>query len=202
MSEKLYAIMSATDNPKTKLESNLMVDVTKEDFCLDISKYGIELEFYNPNIITSNSNGFPLWLYFQFRNHRSSDLRNRFFDIIRALGLREMWFMWEDLSDYFDLYTDSIPIILSKMASERRPEEFAERSLHEFNLKELLEQTPYEDDVYPYGMFYHDTFADLFQKVDEIESRENVIVLGLTEFEEGTIRVMRPDSHIVGLKLY
>ena len=202
MSEKLYAIMSATDNPKTKLESNLMVDVTKEDFCLDISKYGIELEIYNPKIITSNSNGFPLWLYFQFRNHRSSDLRNRFFDIIRALGLREMWFMWEDLSDYFDLYTDSIPIILSKMASERRPEEFAERSLHEFNLKELLEQTPYEDDVYPYGMFYHDTFADLFQKVDEIESRENVIVLGLTEFEEGTIRVMRPDSHIVGLKLY
>lgn len=202
MSEKLYAIMSATDNPKTKLESNLMVDVTKEDFCLDISKYGIELEFYNPNIITSNSNGFPLWLYFQFRNHRSSDLRNRFFDIIRALGLREMWFMWEDLSDYFDLYVDSIPVILSKMTSERRPEEFAERSLHEFNLKELLEQTPYEDDVYPYGMFYHDTFADLFQKVDEIESRENVIVLGLTEFEEGTIRVMRPDSHIVGLKLY
>lgn len=202
MSSKLLAIMASPEDPGLKLESNLMVGVTKEGYCLNVSDYGVALELNNPYLIASNSDGFPLWLYFQFRNHRSSDLRNRYFDIIRALGLREMWFMWEDLSDYFDLYTDSIPIILSKMASERRPEEFAERSLHEFNLKELLEQTPYEDDVYPYGMFYHDTFADLFQKVDEIESRENVIVLGLTEFEEGTIRVMRPDSHIVGLKLY
>ena len=201
MSEKLFAIMEAVEHPQTRLKSNLHVGVAGEASGIDVEEYGISLEFWNPAIITSSGNGFPLWWYFQFTGRRSSDLRNRYFDIVRALGLKEMWLMWEDLSDHFDFMEDDLSTIISKMKAERRTEEFADRTFEEFDLQTLLDQTPYDDEVYPYGMFYHDDFNDLFQQVDEIEARKNVIVLGLTEFEEGKIRVMYPNGQVGNLAI-
>lgn len=104
MSGKIFAIMSAVDNQKSMLENNLMVEVEKDSIGLNVTGYEIYLEPDNPSIITSNANGFPLWLNFQCTNQRFPNLRNRYFDIVRALGLKEMWLMWEDLVDYFDSY--------------------------------------------------------------------------------------------------
>ena len=201
MSEKLFAIMAAVDNPKVMLENNLKVEVKKDNIGLDVMGYEVHLEFDNPSIITSNADGFPLWLYSQCTNRRSSNLRNRYFDIVRALGLKEMWLLWEDLADYFDSYADDLPTIIAKMTAERTHVEFVERTLEEFDLQKLLQQTPSEDDVYPYGMFTHDVFSDLFQRVEEIENQMNVVVLGLTEFEKNTIRVMYPDGRVSGLRI-
>ena len=201
MSEKILAIMEAVENPVAKLEGNLLVKVSKEEWGLEIQEYDICLGLDNPSLFISNANGFPLWLYFQFIGRRSSNLRNRYFDIVRSLGLKEMWLMWEDLMDYFEPYDDDIPAILAKMTAKRNPNEFAERTLIEFDLKSLLCQKPYKDDIYPYSMFYHDTFSDLFKKVTEIESEENVVVLGLTEFEEGKIRVLHPDGYVASFAI-
>ncbi len=179
-----------------------MVDVKRTDSTgLDIGLYDVSLELDNPNIVTSNANGFPLWWYFQFTGHRSSELRNRYFDIVRALGLKEMWFMWEDLTDYFDPYEDDLQTILTTMTAPRRPDEFVNREFNEFDLEELLSQEPYSDEVYPFGVFYHDTFKDLFRQVEEIETRDNVMVLGLTEFDPGMIRVLKPDGTVGQLRI-
>ncbi len=124
MSGKIFAIMSAVDNPKSMLENNLMVEVEKDSIGLNVTGYEIYLELDNPSIITSNANGFPLWLYFQCTNQRSPNLRNRYFDIVRALGLKEMWLMWEDLVDYFDSYADDLHTIIAKMTAERTPDKF------------------------------------------------------------------------------
>lgn len=195
MSERIFAIMDQVQDPLRKIRDNLMVDVKRTDrIGLDIGMYDVSLDLGNPHIITSNANGFPLWWYFQFSGRRSSELRNRYFDIVRALDLKEMWFMWEDLTDYFDPYEDDLQTILKTMTAPRRPDEFANRDYTEFDLEELLRQESYGDEVYPYGMFYHDTFKDLFRQVEEIENRENLIVLGLTEFEPGKIRVLKPDG--------
>lgn len=197
MSERMFAIMDQVQDPLRKIRDNLMVDVKSTDrIGLDIGMYDVSLDLGNPHIITSNANGFPLWWYFQFSGRRSSELRNRYFDIVRALDLKEMWFMWEDLTDYFDPYEDDLQTILKTMTAPRRPDEFSNRDYNEFDLEELLRQEPYGDEVYPYGMFYHDTFKDLFRQVEEIENRENIIVLGLTEFESGMIRVLRPDGTV------
>ncbi|MDO4827663.1 MAG: hypothetical protein Q4B16_09000 [Bacteroidia bacterium] len=193
----MFAIMDQVQDPLRKIRDNLMVDVKSTDrIGLDIGMYDVSLDLGNPHIITSNANGFPLWWYFQFSGRRSSELRNRYFDIVRALDLKEMWFMWEDLTDYFDPYEDDLQTILKTMTAPRRPDEFSNRDYNEFDLEELLRQEPYGDEVYPYGMFYHDTFKDLFRQVEEIENRENIIVLGLTEFESGMIRVLRPDGTV------
>lgn len=193
----MFAIMDQVQDPLRKIRDNLMVDVKSTDrIGLDIGMYNVSLDLGNPHIITSNANGFPLWWYFQFSGHRSSELRNRYFDIVRALDLKEMWFMWEDLTDYFDPYDDDLQTILKTMTAPRRPDEFSNRDYNEFDFEELLRQEPYGDEVYPYGMFYHDTFKDLFRQVEEIENRENIIVLGLTEFESGMIRVLRPDGTV------
>ena len=197
MSERMFAIMDQVQDPLRKIRDNLMVDVKSTDrIGLDIGMYDVSLDLGNPHIITSNANGFPLWWYFQFSGRRSSELRNRYFDIVRALDLEEMWFMWEDLTDYFDPYEDDLQTILKTMTAPHRPDEFSNRDYNEFDLEELLRQEPYGDEVYPYGMFYHDTFKDLFRQVEEIENRENIIVLGLTEFESGKIRVLRPDGTV------
>lgn len=65
--------MSAVDNPKSMLENNLMVEVEKDSIGLNVTGYEIYLELDNPSIITSNANGFPLWLYFQCTNQRSEE---------------------------------------------------------------------------------------------------------------------------------
>ena len=201
MSERIFAIMDQVQDPLRKIRDNLMVDVKRTDrFGLDIGMYDVSLDLGNSHIITSNANGFPLWWYFQFSGRRSSELRNRYFDIVRALDLKEMWFMWEDLTDYFDPYEDYLQTILKTMTAPRRPDEFSNRDYTEFDLEELLRQESYDDEVYPYGMFYHDTFKDLFRQVEEIENRENLIVLGLTEFEPGKIRVLKPDGTVDQLK--
>ena len=201
MSSKLLAIMECVPDSVGKLEQNLHVEVREEGSDIEIQDYGITLSLDNPNIISSYADGIHFWWYFDFENKRSSDLRNRFFDIVRALELSEMYIMCEEVSDIFDQYESDYETIIRSLRLEVKPGEFFDRELMEFDLEELLQGEPYFRSVYPHRQCYHDTFSDLFAQVDEIEKKENVSVLGLTEFEAGHIRVMLPDGSISCLRI-
>ena len=201
MSAKLLAIMECVPDAVLRLGQNLKVEVFGDDGDREVQMYDMCLCFDNPSIISNYANSYRLWYYFQFSERRSSDLRNRFFDVVRALGPREMWLMDEMLSDCFDLYEDDIETILKKMTAEKEPWEFTNRHFEEFDLRNLLQMDPYEDDNYPHGSFYHDDFSDLFKEVEDIENRENVHILGLTEFTPDHIRVLNDDGIVSNLRI-
>ena len=45
-------------------------------------------------------------------------------------------------------------------------------------------------------MFDHDAFYDLFRRVKVVGARENLIVLGLTEFKERNLRALKQNSRL------
>lgn len=133
--------------------------------------------------LESNS-GIVYSSYSEIRNGKTSELRIRHFDLVRALGLKEAWAMDENAMDFYDDFyepSDSIEKMNEIMAQG-----FGYEKCPEFSLEEQ-QKTGFIRGI------YHDQYKDCFDLVDRIEKEYGVSVLGLNDFW-GFIRVVKNDK--------
>lgn len=189
-----------------KIESTLRIEgITtrmNDDYC-DGSPLKEEWPDFSPEIWVPTyeasiylADGF--WYMFNgYRYHQlfyppgTQWLRYNIFDIVRALGQHEAWYC-----SVYDI-EDSVGIENYTLESWLDKAKNSEDGIAEYDLNALkLEGESLWDNQRRY---YHDSFTDLYQKVEDIEEQEKVRVLGLTEFGEGKIRVMCPSNSIIEL---
>lgn len=193
MSAKFVAYMRSVPNPMELLSKNLRLPVNKNQW-IEVEKYNVDIETaaYCPSVKDAfyTTEPYPYWHFFSFDGHGDSWIRTEFFDFVRALGLKEMWFMDENLEPQGDGY-ESIEALVQDLGAE----------LHEYKWEELtkeLDESGFTKAEY-YSL-YHDDFHDLFARVERIEQEHCVHVLGLKRFDEDYIRVER-DGNIELLKI-
>ena len=113
------------------------------------------------------------------------NLRVHCFDCIRALGLKEMWVFDEMLYDVLDEDNYTLDEAIKEMEDR-----------HGLKCKEFVKEEITRANI---ERFYHDTFADLFQEVEQLEAKFDVKVLGLRwaiapKTNEKLIRVLKNDK--------
>ncbi len=189
-----------------KIESTLRIEgITtrmNDDFC-DGSPLKEEWPDFSPEIWVPTyeasiylADGF--WYMFNgYRYHQlfyppgTQWLRYNIFDIVRALGQHEAWYC-----SVYDI-EDSVGIENYTLESWLDKAKNSEDGIAEYDLNALKREGESLWDNQ--RRYYHDSFTDLYQKVEDIEEQEKVRVLGLTEFGEGKIRVMCPSNSIIEL---
>ena len=189
-----------------KIESTLRIEgITtrmNDDFC-DGSPLKEEWPDFSPEIWVPTyeasiylADGF--WYMFNgYRYHQlfyppgTQWLRYNIFDIVRALGQHEAWYC-----SVYDI-EDSVGIENYTLESWLDKAKNSEDGIAEYDLNALKQEGESLWDNQ--RRYYHDSFTDLYQKVEDIEEQEKVRVLGLTEFGEGKIRVMYPSNSIIEL---
>ena len=138
-----------------------------------------EMGICPPSHSLYSSEGYAYFHYF----YKNSPLRFQYFDMIRALGLNEMWIMTEDVSFLIDENTTTIDEALRSLKDN-----------YHFEVKEFSEYHYHEDKKgFPtgYDSLYHDDFRDCFNQLFSIEKEYNVKVLGLYEVKPDFIRVLK-----------
>lgn len=189
-----------------KIESTLRIEgITtrmNDDYC-DGSPLKEEWPDFSPEIWVPTyeasiylADGF--WYMFNgYRYHQlfyppgTQWLRYNIFDIVRALGQHEAWYC-----SVYDI-EDSVGIENYTLESWLDKAKNSEDGIAEYDLNALKREGESLWDNQ--RRYYHDSFTDLYQKVEDIEEQEKVRVLGLTEFVEGKIRVMCPSNSIIEL---
>lgn len=189
-----------------KIESTLRIEgITtrmNDDYC-DGSPLKEEWPDFSPEIWVPTyeasiylADGF--WYMFNgYRYHQlfyppgTQWLRYNIFDIVRALGQHEAWYC-----SVYDI-EDSVGIENYTLESWLDKAKNSEDGIAEYDLNALKREGESLWDNQ--RRYYHDSFTDLYQKVEDIEEQEKVRVLGLTEFGEGKIRVMCPSNSIIEL---
>lgn len=189
-----------------KIESTLRIEgITtrmNDDYC-DGSPLKEEWPDFSPEIWVPTyeasiylADGF--WYMFNgYRYHQlfyppgTQWLRYNIFDIVRALGQHEAWYCSvHDIEDSVGIENYTLESWLDKAKN-------SEDGIAEYDLNALKREGESLWDNQ--RRYYHDSFTDLYQKVEDIEEQEKVRVLGLTEFGEGKIRVMCPSNSIIEL---
>lgn len=189
-----------------KIESTLKIEgITtrmNDDYC-DGSPLKEEWPDFSPEIWVPTyeasiylADGF--WYMFNgYRYHQlfyppgTQWLRYNIFDIVRALGQHEAWYCSvHDIEDSVGIENYTLESWLDKAKN-------SEDGIAEYDLNALKREGESLWDNQ--RRYYHDSFTDLYQKVEDIEEQEKVRVLGLTEFGEGKIRVMCPSNSIIEL---
>ena len=189
-----------------KIESTLRIEgITtrmNDDYC-DGSPLKEEWPDFSPEIWVPTyeasiylADGF--WYMFNgYRYHQlfyppgTQWLRYNIFDIVRALGQHEAWYC-----SVYDI-EDSVGIENYTLESWLDKAKNSEDGIAEYDLNALKREG---ESLWDYQRrYYHDSFTDLYQKVEDIEEQEKVRVLGLTEFGEGKIRVMCSSNSIIEL---
>lgn len=189
-----------------KIESTLRIEgITtrmNDDYC-DGSPLKEEWPDFSPEIWVPTyeasiylADGF--WYMFNgYRYHQlfyppgTQWLRYNIFDIVRALGQHEAWYC-----SVYDI-EDSVGIENYTLESWLDKAKNSEDGIAEYDLNALKREGESLWDNQ--RRYYHDSFTDLYQKVEDIEEQEKVRVLGLTEFGEGKIRVMCSSNSIIEL---
>lgn len=185
MSVKLI-VLTHYENIK-KIGDNLLLPMENPfDDVLEPKYYNIDFTpiFGQYSFLHSNS-GVPYFHYFQTERKKSSEVRIRHFDLIRALGLKEAWATHDILTDAIDdFYEGATPLeeMIEIMAGSA-----GYKDCPEFYIKDMLpNEKGYCNSAHS---IYHDRFIDCFELVELIENKYNVIVLGLKEFRHHFIRV-------------
>ena len=190
MSVKIVAYAPYVSNHLKLLEQNLMLPIEE---CFNPKYYypGFEKAFDLQGVLGDTQ---PIIYAAYF--HKDGFLRHQYFDVIRAMGLKEMWVMNEMIPDCLDDYyfRDCTKNIYDFLAYLEKTEEYPDKSafIKEFDINDFT----YDKEgwcVYYYSI-YHDTFKDCFEKVAAIEKQYNVHVLGLNKFEGNYIRVFPNDG--------
>lgn len=189
-----------------KIESTLRIEgITtrmNDDYC-DGSPLKEEWPDFSPEIWVPTyeasiylADGF--WYMFNgYRYHQlfyppgTQWLRYNIFDIVRALGQHEAWYC-----SVYDI-EDSVGIENYTLESWLDKAKNSDDGITEYDVTALIREGESLWDNQ--RRYYHDSFTDLYQKVEDIEEQEKVRVLGLTEFGEGKIRVMCPSNSIIEL---
>ena len=196
MSSKIAALTHPVENYVTLLQENLHLPIEDD---IDGS---IFIEGYMPDwgdsflppygTLLSNASSICYFHYF----YKDSALRTQYFDTIRAMGLREMWVMEELVLDYCNEDDMTIEDFLTSVNQRLQlsPYEFSEYSFETYD-NGYGRKFPTD-----FGSLYHENFEDLFNKVSQIETAFNVQVIGLKEYPQNCIRVLK-DNHLAFLDL-
>ena len=163
MSAKIYTFTHWVDDFQEKQAEflHLPLKINSSNDFYTIGRYDLNFELDWVVLCLSNTDAIPYYVYFD----KNCNLRTMYFDCIRALGLTEMWVFNENMYDCLCDDEYSLENAIDKML-EGYNSSCPEFSLEECD-KEILES------------IYHDSFQDLFDEVERIESKYNVKVLGL-----------------------
>ena len=191
MSAKIILYFPYVHNYKDMLEKNLRItfdDGYQKD-------YQICDEFYSEfNDVLSDTTAIAYGAYY----HKEQWLRHIYFDIVRALNLKDIWIFNEMIVYHFYDESNPIPSFYDFLKYiEEHGNEVGGVKVYEYNLSDLK----YDENGWctNYHSVCHDTFNDCFQEVKEIEDKYNVKVLGLHKFENDYIRIIRGDNLTVEL---
>ncbi len=180
MPGKIMVLTHKVDDYLQKQASFLHLPLIKEKYYneYEIGDYCIFFELDEPVIDCLSA---TTCVYYHRYFDKNCSLREQCFDCIRALGLKELWAFDEIL---YDVFGDKDGYEL-KEAIEKIDLEW-----HEFVRDEVN-----ENDYYSY---YHDSFKDLFEKVELLECKFDVHVLGLRwkkgENGDRFIRILKDKS--------
>ena len=184
MSVKIVAYAPYVENHLQLLEKNLMLPVEELNNPKDYYP-GFEKDF-----ILKDALWDTLPIVYAAYFDKDGSLRHEYFDVIRAMGLKEIWVMNEMLIDYIGDFPDgekSISDFLSRLDEEIKYDDNT-ATIKEFDINNFTYDE--EGRCYNYYDIYHDTFKDCFEEVEAIEKQYNVHVLGLNKFEKDYIRVV------------
>ncbi|MBQ6962854.1 MAG: hypothetical protein IJP79_03980 [Paludibacteraceae bacterium] len=191
MSAKIVAYTPYVKDYVRLLEQNLMLPIEE----LYNPKYyypGFEPYFLIYDVLWDT---LPIGYFWYF--HKNQNLRNQYFDVIRAIGGNEMWVMSEYVTDALEEDSVSISDFLECLSKQENFYSDNSAPIKEFNVDDFT----FDEKGFctNYDAIYHDTFKDCFEKVAAIEKQYDVYVLGLHKFEEKYIRVVLNDG--VSVKL-
>lgn len=197
MSVMYTAYLQAVPNAEQLLSEHLRLPLEKDtDNRFDVQGYHVNLCIPDGPIIKNTLESFGAYRYynyFRFGKYGDSWLRVELFDYIRALGLREMWFISEILCGYLmeDEY-ESIEDVVTEL-QHCIPENERYCTPCEYDAAYLRSEIDEDWGITKkyMGGLYHDSFKDLFEKVDDIESKYGVHILGLKLFDDDFIRIER-----------
>ena len=168
MSAKLYVLTHKVDDFKKKQSDFLHLPIKEDGEDYSIENYQVAFNSDLPVVdCLSDNPGVPYHCYFD----DFSNLREQYFDCVRALGLKEMW-LFEEL--LYDALGDKDGYTLSE-AIEKLNISY-KYPCEEYNGQKIFAEG--------YGSFYHDTFSDLFEIVENFESKFNAKVLGLRTYQD------------------
>ncbi len=190
MSAKIVAYAPYVSNYLKLLEQNLMLPIEE---CSNPKYYypGFEKDYQLQGTLWDT---LPIIYAAYF--HKEGRLRYQYFDVIRAMGLKEMWVMNEMETDCLgnEYFYDEDKNIYDFLEYLDKTVKFTDNSapIKEFDINDFTYDNQGWCDNY-YNI-YHDTFKDCFEKVAAIEKRYNVHVLGLKKFEDNYIRVFPNDT--------
>ena len=182
MSAKIYAFTHYVNDYKQKQSDSLRMPIRYYEGLYSIGDYQVAFDIDIMGIVClSDTYPIPYWVYFD----ENCNYRVQMFDCVRALGLNEVWVFEDLLYDALEEGGSSIEEAIKEI------ETCYNIQCHEFVRAEMNEDN--------YNILCHDTFTDLFQEVNELESKFNVKVLGLRweidpETNEKTIRVLKDDK--------
>lgn len=161
---------------------HLPIENEEDDWCYQLGDYQVSFGPEEP-IVSCLSYTDAIAYYHYFED--DCNIRVQCFDCIRALGLKEMWVFDEMLYDVLGGDNYSLDEAIKEMENR-----------HNYKCKEFVKEEVNEDN---FERFYHDTFIDLFQEVEQLEAKFNVKVLGLRwaidpKTNEKLIRVLKNDK--------
>lgn len=190
MSSKIAALTHQVDNYSSLLQRNLRLPIEQDiDGFIFLKGYMNDWGYsYQPPFETLLSISSCICYFHYF--YKDSRLRIQYFDTIRAMGLSEMWLMEEDILDYYNDNDITISDFLDSVKSSLHcaPSEFSD---YKFELYDNGHGYKFPAN---YASLYHDNFRDCFEKVSSIESHFDVKVLGLNEYENNNIRVIKDEK--------
>ncbi len=184
MSAKIVAYAPYVENHLQLLEQNLMLPVGKLNNPKDYYP-GFEEDYILKDVLWDT---LPIIYASYF--HKDGFLRHQYFDVIRAMGLKEIWVMDENVTDVLD---DDIKSIYEFIDNLPKRAHWTNSDNSEIDVKEFdIDNLVYDEKGWStnYYYIYHDTFKDCFEEVEAIEKQYNVHVLGLNKFEKDYIRVV------------
>lgn len=186
MSIILQAYTPIVPNYLQLLEQNLRLPLEKGNRYTPLHyNPGFELDYTLCDVLEDYS-CISYYHYFE----KNSALRKQYFDVVRAMGGKEIWIMDDFATENLDDNFKSIYEFLDYL-SKHAQFTYADNSeiIKEFDINVL----EYDAKGYctNYYSVYHDTFVDCFAKVNEIEKKYNVHVLGLNQFGGDSIRVIQ-----------
>ncbi|MBP5503695.1 MAG: hypothetical protein J6Y24_13005 [Bacteroidales bacterium] len=192
MSANIIVYFPYVDNYKELLENNLLITFDDKGYQED---YQIRDSFFSRFFdALSDTTAIVYGAYYA----KDQWLRHIYFDIIRALNLKDIWIFNEMIVYHYYDESNPIPSFYDFLKYiEENGNEIGGIKVYEYNLSDL----EYDDEGWctNYHSVCHDSFTDCFQEVKEIEDKYNVIVIGLHKFDQHYIRVLRENSSEVEL---
>lgn len=177
MSSRIIALTHWVDDSSKKIADflHLPIKIDNGELC-GIGFYDIGFQHDLCVQCLSDTSMYPYYWY----PCNKANLRIQYFDIIRALGLVEIWTFNENL---WDCCCDADEHISLEYAL-KKIESSIKHPIPEYTKEEFNRENKYHS-------IYHDSFIDLFEEVDRIESTFGVHVLGLMHQQTESGRLIR-----------